>query len=104
MYAQVADVLSSAQAVKTRRGKRSYARAAVRVAEAGARKLSAAVDRSTARFDGTQRNAAVRYYVMRADRAKLARINQLLEEVGACALTECSGGEELLLTILLSPQ
>src|ERR1700691_3696927 len=40
LYAMVADQLSSAAAVKTKRGRKTYSRAAARVADAGARAFS----------------------------------------------------------------
>jgi hypothetical protein len=43
VYAMVGDQLSSAQAVKTEHGRKTYSRAAARVADAGARAFSAAV-------------------------------------------------------------
>jgi DNA-binding transcriptional ArsR family regulator len=103
VYALVAEYLSSAEAVKTQRGRETYARSAVRVAEAGARAFSAAVKRRAARFDGQDRNAMVRFFALRADKRKLAALNALLETLEDAALESGEDGEEIRLTILLSP-
>jgi hypothetical protein len=103
VYAMVGDYLSSAEAVKTPRGRKTYSRAATRVAEAGARAFSAAVAGGDPRFDGEQRNATARYYVLRADERKIAHINKLLRELEDAALHSCEEGEAIQLTILLSP-
>jgi predicted ArsR family transcriptional regulator len=103
VYALVADYLSSAEAVKTPRGTRSYSRAAARVAHAGARAFAAAAAQGRSRFDGEQRNATVKYYLLRADRKKIARITSLLDELDDSATQSCEEGEEIQLTILLSP-
>jgi predicted ArsR family transcriptional regulator len=103
VYAMVADTISSAQAVKTRAGRETYSRAALRVAEAGARAFSAAVARGRPRFDGERRNATVKYFVLRADRKKLARLNGLLNELEDALAHSSEDGEEIQLTILLSP-
>jgi DNA-binding transcriptional ArsR family regulator len=102
VYAMVGDYLSSAEAVKTQRGRKTYSRAAVRVAEAGARAFSAAVAGGRPRFDGEQRNAMARYYVLRADKRKIARLNALLRELEDAALHSCEEGEAIQITILLS--
>jgi len=102
VYAMVADYLSSAEAVKTPKGRKTYSRAAARVAEAGARAFSAAVARGRPRFDGDQRNAMVRYFVLRADRKKMARLNTLLNALEDAAAHSCEEGDEIQLTILLS--
>lgn len=103
VYAMVADHLSSAEAVKTQPGRKTYGRAAARVAEAGARAFSAAVAHGSPRFHGEQRNAMVRYFVLRADRTKMARLNKFLNELENAATHSCEDGEEIQLTILLSP-
>lgn len=103
VYAMVADYLSSAEAVKTEPGKKTYVRAATRVAEAGARAFSAAVAHGSPRFEGEQRNAFVRFYALRATREKLRRLNALLNELEDAATQSCEEGEEIQLTILLSP-
>jgi predicted ArsR family transcriptional regulator len=103
VYAMVAGQLSSAAAVKTRLGRKSYARAAARVADAGARAFAAAIDRGDCRFEDKQRNAAVKYYILRANREQLARLNALLRELDDAALQSCEYGEEIQLTILLAP-
>ena len=104
VYAMVAGYLSSAEAVRTPQGKKTYARAALRVAEAGARAFSAAVANGEPKFDGERRNAMVRYFVLRADRAKLARVNALLDELEDVLTQGSEDGDEIMLTILLSPQ
>ena len=103
VYAMVADYLSSAEAVKTEPGRKTYGRAAARVAEAGARAFSAALVQGSPRFDGEQRNAFVRFYALRATREKLARLNALLNELEDAATQSCEEGEEIQLTVLLSP-
>ena len=102
VYAMVADYLSSAEAVKTRKGRETYSRAALRVAEAGARAFSAAVAHGQPRFDGEQRNAMVRFFVLRADSRKMARLNRLLSELEEAAAHSCEDGDEIQLTVLLS--
>ncbi|HEY5338237.1 MAG TPA: helix-turn-helix domain-containing protein [Rhizomicrobium sp.] len=102
VYATVANHLSSADAIKTANGRRTYARAALRVAEAGARAFSAAVAKGSPKFEGEQRNAMVRYYVLRADGKKMARLNKLLNELGDEAGQSCEDGDEIQLSILLS--
>jgi predicted ArsR family transcriptional regulator len=103
VYALVAGQISSAEAVKTRPGRKSYARAAVRVADAGARAFTAAVAHGDPRFAGKHRNATVKYFLLRADRQKLARLNELLRELEHAAAHSCEDGEEIQLTILLAP-
>jgi predicted ArsR family transcriptional regulator len=103
VYALVADSLSSAQAVKSPRGRKTHARAAARVADAGTRAFSAAVAHGMPRFEGEARNAMVRYYLLRADRKKLAAVNRLLAELEEAATHSSGKGEEIQLTILLSP-
>jgi hypothetical protein len=103
VYALVAEYISSAEAVKTKPGMKSYGRAAARVADAGARAFAVAMTRGKPRFDGDQRNATVRYYLLRADRKKFAKLNRLLNELDAAATQSCEEGEEIQLTILLSP-
>lgn len=103
VYALVADRLSSAKAVKTRRGREIYARAGARVADAGARAFSAAITRGDARFEGRDRNAAAKYFVLRADAKKIGEINRLLAELENVAARSCDTGIELQLALLLSP-
>lgn len=103
IYAMVAPYLSSAKAVKTEKGREIYSRSSSRVADAAARAFSSAVQRGDARFDGTYRNAAIRFYVLRADKQKLARLNQILQELEEIACHSCEDGEEIQLSVLLSP-
>jgi predicted ArsR family transcriptional regulator len=103
VYAMVADHLSSAEAVKTAHGRETYARAGGRVADAGARAFAAAVAHGEPRFAGRHRNAMVRYFVLRADRKKLARLNELLEELEETLAHPSEDGEEIQLTILMAP-
>jgi DNA-binding transcriptional ArsR family regulator len=103
VYALVADYLSSAEAVKTPEGRRIYGRAAVRVADAGARAFTAAVAQDAPRFEGDRRNALVRFYTLRANTKTLARLNQLLDELDAAAVNSDEDGEEIQLTLLMSP-
>lgn len=104
VYALVADYLSSAEAVRTPDGRKSYARAASRVAEAAARAFSAVVVGGKARFEGEGRNSMVRFFALRADPAKLTRLNALLEELESLLAERSEAGEEIILTLLLSPQ
>ncbi|MEC4593147.1 MULTISPECIES: winged helix-turn-helix domain-containing protein [Nitrospirillum] len=104
VYAMVADHLSSSSAVGTEEGRRTYARAALRVAEAGARAVSAAIEGGTPRFEGDQRTLAARFHVVRANAAKLARINRALNALEEALYQDCEVGEEILLTVLLAPQ
>jgi hypothetical protein len=99
----VSPYLSSAEAVKTETGREIYSRSGVRVADAAARAFSTAVRRGEARFHGASRNAAIRFYVLRADKKKLARLNQILQELEEIACHSCEEGEEIQLSILLSP-
>lgn len=103
VYAMVAEYLSSAEAVKTKAGRKTYGRAALRVAEASTRAFSAAMARGDAVFDGERRNAMVRFYLLRADKQKVARLNALLDELDDEAMRSCDDGEEIQLTILLTP-
>jgi DNA-binding transcriptional ArsR family regulator len=103
VYAMVAPYLSSAEAVKTEKGREIYSRAGGRVADAAARAFSNAVLCKGSRFDGRYRNAAVRFYVLRADKKKLARLNQILQELEEIVCHCCEEGEEIQLSILLSP-
>jgi predicted ArsR family transcriptional regulator len=103
VYAMVADNLSSEEAVKTMNGRQTYGRAAARVADASSRAFSAAVAHSDTRFDGQYRNAMVRFYVLRADKKKIAQLNALLNELEDAAMHPCDEGEEIQLTVLLSP-
>lgn len=103
VYGLIADFLSSAEAVKTQKGRRTYAQAAARVADAGARAFSTAMRRAIPRFDGEHRNAMVRYYPLRADKKKLACLNRLLNEMENAASDSSEGGEEILVTVLMSP-
>jgi DNA-binding transcriptional ArsR family regulator len=103
VYAMIGEYISSAEAVKTRVGRKTYGRAALRVADAGARAFAAAMTGGTPVFHGGDRNAMVRFYLLRADRQKLARLNALLEEIDDVATQSCDEGEETQLTILLAP-
>jgi hypothetical protein len=103
VYAMAVGRLSSAAAVKTPQGRKTYGRAGVRIAEAGARAFSTAVAHGRPRFDGEHRNAAARHYVLRANKAKLAELNELLRGLEDAAAHSCKDGEEIQLTVLLSP-
>jgi DNA-binding transcriptional ArsR family regulator len=103
VYALAGDVLSSAEAVKTVAGRRSYGRSAARVAEAGVRAFAAAVEDPRTSFEGDRRNALVRFFALRADAQHLARLNALLDEIGDAAMQGSQEGEPLQLTILMAP-
>jgi predicted ArsR family transcriptional regulator len=102
VYANVGR-LSSAKAVATPRGKRAYGKTGVRIADAGARAFSSAIARGDARLGGEERNTTARHYVLRANKAKLAEINELLDKLGDTAARSDETGEEIQVTILLSP-
>ena len=102
VYANVGR-LSSADAIKSARGRKAYARAGIRIADAGARAFSATLAHGKARFDGENRNTAAKHYVLRADRKKLEELNELLAKLGEVAARSSEDGEEIRLTILLSP-
>lgn len=104
VYAAVADYLSSVEVVKTRKGSETYARAAARAGEAGIRAFSAAVQERSARFEGADRNAMVRFFVLRADGKKLAQVNKLLNQLERALGQGSEEGEEIMLTLMLSPQ
>ena len=104
VYAMVAGELSTAEAVKTRHGRKTYGRAGARVADAGARAFAASVAHGAPSFEGKYRNAMVKYFILRADRKKLARLNELLRELEDAAAISSEDGEEIQLTILLSPR
>lgn len=87
----------------TEEGREIYSRSGTRVADAAARAFASAVQRKQARFEGTSRNAAIRFYVLRADSTKLARLNKLLHDLEEEACQSCEEGEEIQLTVLLSP-
>ena len=105
IYALVADDYTTVEAVKTDAGRKTYARAATRVAEGAARALSAAVEAEKSRFQKRDRNTMVRFFMFRADGAKLAQINKLIGELEA-SLWEANSedGEEMMFTVLMSPQ
>lgn len=103
VYAMVASYLSSAEAVKTEQGREIYSRAGKRVADAAARTFSTAVQQGDARFHGRRRNAAVRFYILRANKEKLVRLNQILQELEEIACHSSEEGEEIQLSVLLSP-
>lgn len=103
VYAMVSPYLSSAEAVKSEKGREIYSRAGARVADAAARAFSSAVQHGDARFEGPYRNAAIRFYVLRTDKKKLARLNQILQELEKIACHSCEQGEEIQLSVLLSP-
>ncbi|MDG3442938.1 helix-turn-helix transcriptional regulator [Nitrospirillum amazonense] len=65
---------------------------------------SAAIEGGTPRFEGDQRTLAARFHVVRADAAKLVRINRALNALEEALYQDCEVGEEILLTVLLAPQ
>jgi DNA-binding transcriptional ArsR family regulator len=103
IYALVADQISSAEAVKTKAGRNMLGRSAIRVADAGGRAFARAMTHMEPQFEGRQRNAMVRYFVLRADKAKLAQLNKLIDELDAAASQPSKNGEEIQLTWLLTP-
>jgi DNA-binding transcriptional ArsR family regulator len=103
VYALVADQLSTAEVVKTRKGRVTLGQGAIRVADAGGRAFSRAMTQMEPHFDGMQRNAMVRYFVLRANKAKLAELNRLINELDAAASEPSEDGEEIQLTWILTP-
>jgi hypothetical protein len=99
----LAGYLSSAEAVKTEPGRKTHGHGATRLADVGARAFSAAVARGGTTFEGDARNARARFYVLRATSDKRARLNHLLDELDDAAAQSSDHGDEILLTILLSP-
>ncbi|HEY8949774.1 MAG TPA: helix-turn-helix domain-containing protein [Rhizomicrobium sp.] len=103
IYALVADQLSTADVVKTRKGRETLGQGAIRVADAGSRAFARAMTQMEPRFEGSQRNAMVRYFVLRANKAKLAELNRLIDELDAAASDPGEDGEEIQLTWILTP-
>jgi len=105
IYALIADEYTTIDAVKTSAGRQAYARSTSRIAEAAARVLSGAIEADSARFQGDARNIRARFFMVRANRQKLARINMLIDELEALLLDgKPDDGDEIMLTLLMSPQ
>jgi len=103
IYALVADQLSTADVVKTRKGRETLGQGAIRVADAGSRAFARAMKHMEPRFEGSQRNAMVRFFMLRANKAKLAELNRLIDELDAAASEPGEDGEEIQLTWILTP-
>ncbi|HEX4534479.1 MAG TPA: helix-turn-helix domain-containing protein [Rhizomicrobium sp.] len=103
VYALIADQLSSAEVVKTKSGRKILGRAATRVTDAGARAFSRAMTKMDPQFDGSQRNAMVRFFVLRANKTKLAQLNRIIDELHAAACEPSEDGQEIHLIWLLAP-
>ncbi|HDS1675450.1 TPA: helix-turn-helix transcriptional regulator [Stenotrophomonas maltophilia] len=103
VYAAASSQLSSRDAVRTPSGRRSLVRVATRVVAATLRAFASAATQAAARFEGPQRNCAVRHLSFRADDEQLARINALIEALEATALDAGTQGDPLLLTVLMAP-
>ena len=103
VYAAASARLSSRDAVRTPAGRRSLVRVATRVVAATLRAFASAASHAAARFEGPQRNCAVRHLSFRADQERLARINALIEALEATALDTGTQGDTLLLTVLMAP-
>lgn len=102
VYAMVSRRLSSADAVRTPRGRNNLVKLAARAIGASLRAFAAAASQAAARFEGTQRNCAVRHLLFRADRAQLARINALIDQLEAASSQTSERGEDMLLTVVLA--
>jgi predicted ArsR family transcriptional regulator len=103
IYALAAGQLSTASVVKTRKGRETLGRGAIRVADAGGRAFSRAMTQMEPRFEGGQRNAMVRFFLLRANKAKLAQLNSLIDALDAAASEPSEEGEEIQLTWILTP-
>lgn len=102
VYAVAAAQLSSVDAVRTAAGRRSLVSVATRAVAASLRAFAALASSAAARFDGPQRNCAVRHLSFRADAARLARLNALIDSLEQTSLQPGDEGEPMLLTVLLS--
>jgi len=102
VYAMVSRRLSSADAVRTPSGRKSLVRVAARAVGASLRAFATVVTQAAARFEGPQRNCAVRHLVFRADRAQLARINALIGGLEEAGSQTSERGEDMLLTVVLA--
>lgn len=105
VYAVVSRQLSSADALRTPGGRRNLIKVARSAMGASLRAFAAAATQAAARFDGSQRNCAVRHLSFRADDARLARINALIGELEQATLKsgeEAEDGQPLLLTVVLA--
>lgn len=103
VYAAASARLSSRDAVRTPAGRRSLVRVATRVVAATLRAFATAASHAAARFEGPQRNCAVRHLSFRADHERLARINALIEALETTALDTGPQGDTVLLTVLMAP-
>lgn len=102
VYAMTSRRLSSTDAVRTPGGRRNLLKVAARAIGASLRAFAAAAVQTAARFEGTQRNCAVRHLVFRADPAQLARINSLIDALEEAGARTCERGEDMLLTVVLA--
>ncbi|EKT4091055.1 TPA: helix-turn-helix transcriptional regulator [Stenotrophomonas maltophilia] len=103
VYAAAAAQLSSRDAVRTPSGRRSLVHVATRVVAATLRAFASAATHAAARFEGPHRNCVVRHLSFRADDARLARINALIDELEATGLDAGTQGDTMLLTVLMAP-
>ncbi|QNH19171.1 Helix-turn-helix domain protein [Xanthomonas sp. GW] len=106
VYAVVARQLSSADALRTPGGRRNLIKVASSAVGASLRAFAGAATQAAARFEGSQRNCAVRHLSFRADAAQLARINTLIGELEQASLQggeAAEDGQPLLLTVVLAP-
>lgn len=105
VYAVVSRQLSSADALRTPEGRRNLIKVASSAVSAGLRTFAAAAGQAAARFEGSQRNCAVRHLSFRADDARLARINALIGELEQASLQggeEAEDGQPMVLTVVLA--
>lgn len=103
VYAVVSQQLSSRDAVRTAAGRKSLIRVATSTVAATLRAFAAAASHAAARFEGPHRNCTVRHLSFRADDARLARINALIDELEATGVEAATQGDAMLLTVLMVP-
>lgn len=104
VYGLVSSQLSSAKAVRTSSGRKALVELASRVIASSLRAFSAAADQAATRFEGAERQVAVRHLIFRADRRHLARINALIDSLEEGASHSSDEGESMLLTVVLAPR
>ena len=104
VYGLASSRLSSANAVRTPSGRNALVGLATRVIASSLRAFSAAAVHAAARFDGPQRQVAVRHVIFRADRRHLARINALIDSLEEATAHSSDDGESMLLTVVLAPR
>ncbi|WMJ69227.1 helix-turn-helix domain-containing protein [Stenotrophomonas sp. 24(2023)] len=102
VYAVVSRQLSSADAMRTASGRRNLAKVAASAVGASLRAFAAMVTSAAARFEGPQRNCTVRHLAFRADAARLARLNALIDALEQAGLEAGDAGDSMLMTVVLT--